>query len=111
MIIAALAVALMAQTAPAAEPSEAEQQAAAQQVLDGMRQIYTVLGSCERHFTPEQVAGIRRTLEPDAGAVGRTPLQQLLDDAYQTGKADTSKSAPFCQRAMQMIAESQAARN
>ena len=110
MIVAALVVSLLGQTASPPALTEAEQQAAGRQAIESMVQIFTLLGSCERHFTPQQVAGVRRPLELDPGARTLTPLQQMLDDAYQTGKADTSNSAAFCQRAMQLLAEAQADR-
>ena len=110
MLVAALVASLLGQTAPAPTLTEAEQEAAGRQVVEGMVHIFTVMGSCERHFTPEQIAGVRRPLQMDAGARELTPLQQLLSDAYDTGKADTSKSAAFCQQAMRMLAEAQAER-
>lgn len=108
MITAAFALTLMAQTAAPPALTEAEQQAAGLRAVESMVQIFTLLGSCERHFTAEQVAGVRRPLERDPGSQMLTPLQQMLEDAYQSGKTDTSRSAEFCQQAMRSLAEAQA---
>lgn len=109
MIAPLLALALTVQAAPPAPPSRPtpeQEQANGQAAIEGMVQVYTVLGACERHFTPEQVRGVRAPLEAEPGAA-QTPLQTLIDQAYQRGKADTSKSAPFCQEVMRMLAEAQ----
>ncbi|KQW82263.1 hypothetical protein [Brevundimonas sp. Root1279] len=109
MIATSLALALAIQAAtPAAPPrlTPEQEQARGQAAIEGMAQVYTVLGSCERHFTPEQVRAVRAPLEPEPGAA-QSPLQSLIDQAYQRGKADTTKSAPFCQEVMRMLAEAQ----
>jgi hypothetical protein len=96
------------QTAPPQTPpstAAAQAQADGQAALQGMAHIYTVLGSCERHFTREQIRGVRQVLEPERGQV-RTPLQTYLDDAYQSGKSDQTWTAPMCQDAMRMLADS-----
>ena len=110
MIIATLALAIMAQAASVPATTPEQDQANGQAAVAGMMEIFTVLGSCERHFTPEQVAGVRRGLEPEPGQT-QTPLQSLIEGAYQTGKADTSKSAAFCQEVMRMLAEAKANEN
>lgn len=105
-MIATFALALVLQAAPAPPPAISQDQANGQAAIEGMVQIFTTLGSCERHFTPDQIRGIRRALEPQAGAT-QTPLQAYIDNAYQRGKADTSRSARFCQEVLKMLAEAQ----
>ena len=109
MIAPLFAMVLAIQTAaPATPPRPAtpQEQANGEAAIEGMVQIYTILGSCERPFTPEQVGAVRAPLDPEPGAQP-SPLQTLIDQAYQRGKADTSKSAAFCQRVMQTLAEAQ----
>lgn len=104
-----LAAALLAMQTPQSAPPRTpeQQQADGQAALQGMVEIFTVMGSCERHFTPQQVQGVRQALEPERGQP-RSPLQNYLEQAYQTGKADQSRSAAFCQEAMRVLAESRA---
>lgn len=104
MLIAVIAAAVLGQSQTPPALTAAEQQAAGQQAVASMVQIFTVLGSCERHFTPEQIAGVRRPLELERGA-SPTSLQQILEDGYQRGRADTTNSAAFCRRAMELLAE------
>ncbi len=102
VLVAALAI--QAQS-PAANPSQPNQaQAEGQAAIESMTMIFRVMGSCERHFTPEQVQGVRRGIEPQAGQAP-TPLQAHLDRAYQAGKADESWTAPMCQEAMRSLSE------
>ena len=87
-------------TSAEADPAQANAQAA----LDGMAKIFTTLGSCERHFTQEQVQGVRRGFEPAPGQ-SPSPLQLYIASAYERGKADTSLSAPACQEVMRALAQ------
>ena len=98
-----------AQSPVEAPPSQDAEQAQMQAALDGITQIYTTLGSCERHFTPEQVRGVRRAFEPEPGQAPSS-LQTYLAEAYEGGKADTSLSAPVCQEMMRALAEAKAGR-
>jgi len=95
--------AILATQAPAG-PSPDDAQAQGQAALEGMTKIFTTLGSCERHFTLEQVKGVKRGFEPAAGQAP-TPLQAHIAGAYERGKADTSLSAPVCQEMMRLLAE------
>lgn len=105
MIALLIATTLAFQTPPSAQPSPDTTQAQGQAAVDGMVRIFTTLGSCERHFTPEQVQGIRRGFEPEPG---QTPsaFQAHLAGAYERGKTDTSLSAPACREIMRALAES-----
>jgi hypothetical protein len=110
LILAVGLAVLTPQSPPSQSPPAAsaeETQAAGQAAVQGMAEIFTVMGSCERHFTAEQVRGVRRAIEPEAGQ-SQTPLQAYLDSAYQSGKANRAWTAPMCQEAMRMLAQGQA---
>lgn len=106
-MIIELAASLMLQTAPQSPPPPRQEdtQAQGQRAIEGMVEIFTVLGSCERHFTPAQIEGVQRGMKPEAGQEPNA-LQVYLQAAYDAGKADTSRSAAFCQEAMRVLAES-----
>lgn len=93
---------------PPAPPSAEQAQADGQAAVQAMAEIFKVMGSCERHFAPEQIRGVRRAIDPEPGRP-QTSLQAYLDQAYQTGKADRSWTAPMCQQAMQSLSEAKAA--
>ena len=108
LILAVGLAVLTPQSPPSQSPPAAsaeETQAAGQAAVQGMAEIFTVMG--ERHFTAEQVRGVRRAIEPEAGQ-SQTPLQAYLDTAYQSGKANRVWTAPMCQEAMRMLAQGQA---
>ena len=91
------------------QATQAEAQANNAQMSDaveGMTKIFTELGACERHYTPQQVQGIRAALEPEAGQAPNA-LQQHLERAYQQGKLDTSKSAAYCRAVYNAVAQAQ----
>ena len=105
MIAFFLALTLATQASVQAPSSPDAEQAQGQAALAGMTRIFTTLGSCERHFTPEQVRGVRRAFEPEPGQAP-SPLQTHLAEVYERGKADTSLSEPACQEVMRALAES-----
>jgi len=110
MIAVMFAVLLAIQAVPSqASPPAADeaQQAAGQAALDGMVRIFTAMGSCERHFTPEQVRGVKRAFTPEPGQQP-SALEAYIAAAYERGKADTALSAPACQEIMRVLAQSKA---
>jgi hypothetical protein len=108
-MILELAASLMLQTAPQAAPPTRQEdvQAEGQRAIEGMVEIFTVLGACERHFSPAQIEGVQRGLKPEPGREPN-PVQVYMQAAYDKGKTDTSRSAAFCQEVMRVLAESRA---
>lgn len=110
-MLAELAASLfLFQTAQASPPADATAEERGTQVVEQMAEIFTILGSCERHFTPEQAAGVRRGFEPEGG-VAPNAAQTYLQRAYEAGKVDTSRSAAFCQEVMRTLAASRTRSN
>lgn len=97
-------LATQAPAGPSPGADDAQGQAQGRAALEGMTKIFTTLGSCERHFTPAQVQGVKRGFQPAAGKAP-TPLQAYIAAAYERGKADASLSAPACQEIMRVLAE------
>lgn len=104
-MIAQLAAALLlqAQSAPSQDPTTAQEPM--RQAIESMAEIFTTLGSCERHYTPEQIAGVRRAFTPVPGAT-QNGAQIVMQRAYETGKADTTRSAAFCREVIRTLAAS-----
>ncbi len=115
MLVSAFLLASLLQTSPAPSApvpaqtpaDQAADQANAQAAIEGMAQIMTAAGSCERHLSPAQVQGVRQALEPERGQRAN-PLQAYLAAAYERGRSDQTPSAAFCQEMMRVLSETRA---